>query len=298
MADRHAPTASRLLRDPLASTTTPLQHPAPTSQRPLGSVAAALAAQAPPAHHQGTAPPAWSAALPNGSFSSAPPPHAAPAPESPTYSPDADAIDPALAVVQAALASLTDVAREVLHFEDESRPALAAHLAAFTAHMADLDALAQYPAGDSATGATQQPPPPLSTVWIPARVLELVDRGENPHRATSEVMERVAGENQFTHGKVDAAARLRDAMAAELASVFPDGFLDEVDAGAAGAPGPSTAPPPAPLPQFSSQQSSQTQSQQSQQSGGAGAGALPSPRSMNVPPHSASASQATESQQL
>ncbi|KAJ1847939.1 RNA polymerase II mediator complex subunit [Coemansia sp. RSA 2611] len=59
-------------------------------------------------------------------------------------------------------------------------------------------------------------------VNIPEDVLSYVRDGRNPDEFTSQFMERVASENQFTNGKIAALTNFKQEFEAQLQEFFPE----------------------------------------------------------------------------
>ncbi|KAJ2464645.1 RNA polymerase II mediator complex subunit [Coemansia sp. RSA 2322] len=60
------------------------------------------------------------------------------------------------------------------------------------------------------------------TVNVPEEVLTYVKDGRNPDEFTSQFMERVASENQFTNGKIAALTNFKQEYEAKIREYFPD----------------------------------------------------------------------------
>ncbi|PIA18906.1 hypothetical protein COEREDRAFT_79438 [Coemansia reversa NRRL 1564] len=66
-------------------------------------------------------------------------------------------------------------------------------------------------------------------VNIPEEVLAYVKDGRNPDEFTSQFMERVASENQFTNGKISALTSFRQEYEAKLREFFPEDSTDRLN---------------------------------------------------------------------
>ncbi|KAJ2809118.1 RNA polymerase II mediator complex subunit [Coemansia guatemalensis] len=66
-------------------------------------------------------------------------------------------------------------------------------------------------------------------VNIPEEVLAYVKDGRNPDEFTSQFMERVASENQFTNGKISALTSFRQEYEAKLHEFFPEESAERLD---------------------------------------------------------------------
>ncbi|CAO3673141.1 unnamed protein product [Umbelopsis vinacea] len=58
--------------------------------------------------------------------------------------------------------------------------------------------------------------------YIPEEVINYVEQGRNPDIFTRSFIERAAGENQYTNGKIQAVSEFRDLLKSELSQSFPD----------------------------------------------------------------------------
>ncbi|KAI8583634.1 hypothetical protein K450DRAFT_222071 [Umbelopsis ramanniana AG] len=58
--------------------------------------------------------------------------------------------------------------------------------------------------------------------FIPEEVINYVEQGRNPDIFTRAFIERAAGENQYTNGKIQAVSEFRDLFKSELSKSFPD----------------------------------------------------------------------------
>ncbi|KAK3810933.1 MAG: transcription factor subunit Med10 of mediator complex-domain-containing protein [Benniella sp.] len=59
-------------------------------------------------------------------------------------------------------------------------------------------------------------------MMVPWEVLSYIEDGKNPDLFSKSFIEAVAGENQFTNGKITALKSFEDALTQNLGSVFPD----------------------------------------------------------------------------
>ncbi|KAJ1894548.1 RNA polymerase II mediator complex subunit [Coemansia sp. RSA 376] len=57
---------------------------------------------------------------------------------------------------------------------------------------------------------------------VPEEVLAFVKDGRNPDDFTSQFMERLASENQFTNGKISALTNFKQEFEAKIREFFPD----------------------------------------------------------------------------
>ncbi|KAJ2811663.1 RNA polymerase II mediator complex subunit [Coemansia furcata] len=59
-------------------------------------------------------------------------------------------------------------------------------------------------------------------VNVPEEVLTYIKDGRNPDEFTSQFMERLASENQFTNGKISALTNFKQEYEAKIRELFPD----------------------------------------------------------------------------
>ncbi|KAI9505791.1 RNA polymerase II mediator complex subunit [Coemansia spiralis] len=66
-------------------------------------------------------------------------------------------------------------------------------------------------------------------VSVPEEVLAYIKDGRNPDEFTSQFMERVASENQFTNGKIAALTNFKQEFEAKLREFFPEESSERLD---------------------------------------------------------------------
>lgn len=66
-----------------------------------------------------------------------------------------------------------------------------------------------------------QLPETRELLLLPNEVIDYVDQGRNPDIYARELVERVAGENMYTHGILDAVSSYRELLAQEMKLAFP-----------------------------------------------------------------------------
>ncbi|KAJ1800349.1 RNA polymerase II mediator complex subunit [Coemansia sp. RSA 2399] len=66
-------------------------------------------------------------------------------------------------------------------------------------------------------------------VSVPEEVLAYIRDGRNPDEFTSQFMERVASENQFTNGKISALTNFKQEFEEKLKEFFPDESSKRLD---------------------------------------------------------------------
>ncbi|GJJ72363.1 mediator of RNA polymerase II transcription subunit 10 [Entomortierella parvispora] len=59
-------------------------------------------------------------------------------------------------------------------------------------------------------------------MMVPMEVLGFIEDGRNPDHFTKSFIESVAGENQFTNGKITAMKTFEDALTQNLGNIFPE----------------------------------------------------------------------------
>ncbi|CAD6583952.1 MAG: hypothetical protein CYPHOPRED_002530 [Cyphobasidiales sp. Tagirdzhanova-0007] len=63
--------------------------------------------------------------------------------------------------------------------------------------------------------------PKVNELLLPDEVIDYVDQGRNPDIYTHELIERVAGENMYTNGIIDAIGSYQRLLAKEMQEAFP-----------------------------------------------------------------------------
>ncbi|KAG0047788.1 Mediator of RNA polymerase II transcription subunit 10 [Gryganskiella cystojenkinii] len=63
-------------------------------------------------------------------------------------------------------------------------------------------------------------------MMVPMEVLGFIEDGRNPDQFTKSFIESVAGENQFTNGKITAMKTFEEALTQNLGNIFPDELMD------------------------------------------------------------------------
>ncbi|KAI8871893.1 hypothetical protein GQ42DRAFT_161686 [Ramicandelaber brevisporus] len=116
-------------------------------------------------------------------------------------------LDKLINTIESALGTLLDITITAHDFQpDSSNPVLHRRINDYIADLAQIDQVA----------------PALNDVRVPMAIVDAIDNNRNPDVFTTEFIDRLAGENQFAHGKTVALSRFRDALASELNDIFPE----------------------------------------------------------------------------
>jgi mediator of RNA polymerase II transcription subunit 10 len=158
-------------------------------------------------------------------------------------SPDKRYVENVEKTLQSAMETLAHLADVVINFGDDSLPALSTSMETLSSQLASIDKLSlnalnsvkndkcavegEINGGlgkkcDNGKKSSADTCDQIADVWIPKKVIDTLDLGQNPRIVTKDYMERLSAENQFTHGKNKAAETFHQVLEQNLALSFPE----------------------------------------------------------------------------